>query len=573
MDHIKRLYRFSEGYRKNMLLVPVWVFVQVGMEVWIPYLMGDMVDKGIYGANTEVIKNRGLLMLLAAVIMMTAGVMISRHLSKWASGVGRNLRDNLFISAQRLSFADSDQFGVSSIITRMSTDVSYVKNALMMFNTFIRCPLMVIMTITVTATVYQGFAKIFIISAIALFVASMTIARFALRHYRKMFVNYDKMNDMLEENITAQKTVKAFARSDYETSRFSRIIGVLRQETRMAETLSVMNEPVLGLVMDITLLAVILISGRQIIGGVMQAGDFFCLVSYTDQILFRISLIAGATVPLMNAQVSLDRIVEVMDTEPAIKSGQRPSAPPADGSVSFRDVCMSYFEGKNVLNNIDIEIKPGEFVGIIGSSGSGKTSMINLIPRFYDCNAGTVSVGGEDVKDYDLDDLRGAIGLVPQASLLFTGTIADNLRWGNEDATVEEIVDACVAAGANDFIMGFPDGYDTRVSQGGSTVSGGQKQRLCIARALISKPGILILDDSLSAVDNTTEGHIIETLRKMKGTTTIILVSQRFTSVKDADRIIVLDEGRIDAAGTHKELLASSKVYNEIYDTQRRTMA
>ena len=573
MDHIKRLYRFSEGYRKNMLLVPVWVFVQVGMEVWIPYLMGDMVDKGIYGANTEVIKNRGLLMLLAAVIMMTAGVMISRHLSKWASGVGRNLRDNLFISAQRLSFADSDQFGVSSIITRMSTDVSYVKNALMMFNTFIRCPLMVIMTITVTATAYQGFAKIFIISAIALFVASMTIARFALRHYRKMFVNYDKMNDMLEENITAQKTVKAFARSDYETSRFSRIIGVLRQETRMAETLSVMNEPVLGLVMDITLLAVILISGRQIIGGVMQAGDFFCLVSYTDQILFRISLIAGATVPLMNAQVSLDRIVEVMDTEPAIKSGQRPSSPPADGSVSFRDVCMSYFEGKNVLNNIDIEIKPGEFVGIIGSSGSGKTSMINLIPRFYDCNAGTVSVGGEDVKDYDLDDLRGAIGLVPQASLLFTGTIADNLRWGNEDATVEEIVDACVAAGANDFIMGFPDGYDTRVSQGGSTVSGGQKQRLCIARALISKPGILILDDSLSAVDNTTEGHIIETLRKMKGTTTIILVSQRFTSVKDADRIIVLDEGRIDAAGTHKELLASSKVYNEIYDTQRRTMA
>ena len=573
MDHIKRLYRFSEGYRKNMLLVPVWVFVQVGMEVWIPYLMGDMVDKGIYGANTEVIKNRGLLMLLAAVIMMTAGVMISRHLSKWASGVGRNLRDNLFISAQRLSFADSDQFGVSSIITRMSTDVSYVKNALMMFNTFIRCPLMVIMTITVTATAYQGFAKIFIISAIALFVASMTIARFALRHYRKMFVNYDKMNDMLEENITAQKTVKAFARSDYETSRFSRIIGVLRQETRMAETLSVMNEPVLGLVMDITLLAVILISGRQIIGGVMQAGDFFCLVSYTDQILFRISLIAGATVPLMNAQVSLDRIIEVMDTEPAIKSGQRPSAPPADGSVSFRDVSMSYFEGKNVLNNIDIEIKPGEFVGIIGSSGSGKTSMINLIPRFYDCNAGTVSVGGEDVKDYDLDDLRGAIGLVPQASLLFTGTIADNLRWGNEDATVEEIVDACVAAGANDFIMGFPDGYDTRVSQGGSTVSGGQKQRLCIARALISKPGILILDDSLSAVDNTTEHHIIETLRKMKGTTTIILVSQRFTSVKDADRIIVLDEGRIDAAGTHKELLASSKVYNEIYDTQRRTMA
>ena len=573
MDHIKRLYRFSEGYRKNMLLVPVWVFVQVGMEVWIPYLMGDMVDKGIYGANTEVIKNRGLLMLLAAVIMMTAGVMISRHLSKWASGVGRNLRDNLFISAQRLSFADSDQFGVSSIITRMSTDVSYVKNALMMFNTFIRCPLMVIMTITVTATAYQGFAKIFIISAIALFVASMTIARFALRHYRKMFVNYDKMNDMLEENITAQKTVKAFARSDYETSRFSRIIGVLRQETRMAETLSVMNEPVLGLVMDITLLAVILISGRQIIGGVMQAGDFFCLVSYTDQILFRISLIAGATVPLMNAQVSLDRIIEVMDTEPAIKSGQRPSSPPADGSVSFRDVSMSYFEEKNVLNNIDIEIKPGEFVGIIGSSGSGKTSMINLIPRFYDCNAGTVSVGGEDVKDYDLDDLRGAIGLVPQASLLFTGTIADNLRWGNEDATVEEIVDACVAAGANDFIMGFPDGYDTRVSQGGSTVSGGQKQRLCIARALISKPGILILDDSLSAVDNTTEGHIIETLRKMKGTTTIILVSQRFTSVKDADRIIVLDEGRIDAAGTHKELLASSKVYNEIYDTQRRTMA
>ena len=573
MKDIKLLYKFSEGYRRHMFLIPVWIIVQVGMEVWIPYLMGDMLDTGIYGGSMETIKNEGLLMLLAAGIMMLAGVLISRHLSTWASGVSRNLRDSLFNAALELSFADTDQYGISSILTRMSTDVSYVKGALMMFNTLIRGPVMVILTIVVTANKYSGFTGIFVIGGITLFAVSLLIASRALKHYRRMFVHFDDMNDMLEENITAQKTVKAFSRGDYEESRFSKLIHSLRHETRMAETLTVMNEPLLDLVMDISILVIILISGRKIIGGAMQAGDFFCLLSYADQLLFRISLVASIMVPLMNAKVSLGRIAEVLDTKPSIRNGKRPFAVPADGSVSFNHVSMSYYEGKNVLEDINVQIKPGEFIGIIGSSGCGKTSLINLIPRFYDCNKGSVFVGGDDVRDYQINDLRKAIGLVPQSSLLFTGTIADNLKWGNEDASSEEIVNACAAAGANDFIMGFPDGYHTMISQGGSTLSGGQRQRLCIARALISKPDILILDDSLSAVDNATESRIIEALKQLKGTTTILLVSQRFTSVKDTDRIIVMESGHIESVGTHKELLESSRIYNEIYDTQRRTMA
>ena len=573
MRILRLLYKYAKGYRTASILLPIAVLVQTGMEVWIPYLMGEMLDQGIYAGDQAVIRRTGLLMLLAAGVMTAAGILVSYSISVWSSGVTRNIRDALFVRVQELAFSDTDRFGTASVLTRMSTDVQYVKRTLIMFNSLIRSPVMIIFTITVTLRSYRSVAGVFIIAAACLIAVSAIIVYFSIRHYRRMFIHYDEMNGMLEENITAQKTVRAFARGEQESGRFGGVISALFMENRRAERLTVLNEPLLELVINGSILALILITGTKIVGGTMLAGDFFCLISYADQILLQISILAMIMVPMLSAKVSIERILEVMDTEPAIKDGEGLCGRPADGSVSFRNVSMSYFEGKDVLQDLDIEIRAGEFTGIIGSSGSGKTSMIDLIPRFYDCRKGSVCVGGRDVREYALKDLRGHIGLVPQKSLLFSGTIADNLRWGNEDASAEDIVKACTAAGANDFIMGFPDGYDTVISQGGSTVSGGQRQRLCIARALIRKPEILILDDSLSAVDNTTEGHILDALDELRGRTTVIMVSQRFTSVMKADRIIVLDEGRIEAEGKHEELLESSRVYREIYETQRRTMA
>ena len=573
MQRLKQLYKYSEGYRTAFFLLPLAVLAQVAMQTWIPYLMGDMLDNGIYASDTAFIRSQGILMLIAAVIMMAAGLLVSYLVAVWSSGVTTNLRNALFIRVQELSFSDADSYGTASILTRMSTDMLYLKKALGMINSLISCPITIIVTAFVTFRAYRSVSGVFIGSACGLILVNFFVVKYALRHYRRMFTYYDSMNEMLAENITAQKTVKAYARADYEDSRFGRIIESLRRETRIAETLTVMNEPLLNLVINGSILAIILISGKQIVAGTLQTGDFFCLISYAEQILLEISVVALIMVPILNAQVSMNRICEIIEVSPSVSDAAEPAGAPADGSVVYSDVAMSYYEGKHVLEDINLEIKPGEFVGIIGSSGSGKTSLINLIPRFYDCAEGSVSVGGRDVRSYALSDLRGAIGLVPQTSLLFSGTIADNLRWGNEDASAEEIVSACVAAGANDFVMGFPDGYETVISQGGTTVSGGQRQRLCIARALVRKPQILILDDSLSAVDNATERLILGSLNQLKGKTTVIMVSQRFTSVRDADRIIVLNDGRIDAAGTHDELLESSKVYREIYETQRRTMA
>lgn len=572
MKMLRMLWKYSTGFRYAMVLLPLAILAQVALETWIPYLMGEMLDTGIYSGDMNLILRQGGRMALASVGMMAVGLAISRLIALWSAGVTRNIRDALFARAQALAFADTDKYGTAAILTRMSTDINYVKKGLGMFHSLLHSPMTVMVTLMVTANVYPQATGIFLLGAGGFILINIFVVRYALRHYRNMFQRYDELNELLEENVTAQKTVKAFAREEAEQARFDQRAAGLRREARIAETVTMLNEPLLNLVMDICILAIILLSGKAIVSGSMQTGDYFCLITYANQILFQISLIALIMVPILNTKVSMDRIFEIVDLKPSVADGKDAGAAVTRGAVRFENVSFRYGDSRDVLSEINLDIKPGEFIGVIGSSGSGKTSLINLIPRFYDVTAGRVSVDETDVRAFPLRALRGGIGLVPQGSLLFSGTIAENLLWGNEDASPEEIVRAAAIAGANDFVMRFPQGYETRISQGGTSVSGGQRQRLCIARALIRRPKILILDDSLSAVDNATESSILNAFSRELKDTTVILVSQRFSSVRHADRIVVLDRGRVESIGTHDELLAGSRVYRELYETQRRTM-
>ena len=572
MKMLRRLWKYGKGYRYAMILLPLAILAQVALETWIPYLMGEMLDTGIYSGDMNLILKQGGRMALASVGMMAFGLAISRLIALWSAGVTRNMRDALFARAQVLAFADTDEYGTAAILTRMSTDMNYVKKGLGMFHSLLHSPMTVLVTLTVTVNVYPQATGVFLLGAGGFIMINIFVVRYALRHYRNMFRRYDDLNELLEENVTAQKTVKAFARENDEQARFDERATLLRREARIAETVTMLNEPLLNLVMDICILTIILMSGKAIVNGDMQTGDYFCLITYANQILYQISIIALIMVPILNTKVSMDRVFEIVDREPSIADGEDAGAAVTDGAVCFENVSFHYSDSKDVLQEINLDIRPGEFIGVIGSSGCGKTSLINLIPRFYDVSAGRVTVDGRDVRAFSLHALRGGIGLVPQGSLLFSGTIAENLRWGNEDAAPEEIVKAAAIAGANDFVMRFPEGYETRISQGGTSVSGGQRQRLCIARALISHPKILILDDSLSAVDNVTESSILDAFSSELKDTTVILVSQRFSSVRNADRIVVLDRGQVESVGTHDELLAGSEVYRELYETQRRIM-
>ncbi|MCR5542981.1 MAG: ABC transporter ATP-binding protein/permease [Eubacterium sp.] len=569
---IKDLWKYSGKYKIDLAMIPVAVLVGTVMEIWIPYLMGDMLDKGLDKMAMDVVVHEGILMIIASIVLVVSGFMESFFVAKWSTGFTRNMRDQLFAKLQELPHADTDEYGSASILTRMSTDMNFIKKALGMYNSLMRCPLMILCTIIMTIRVYPSVSWLFVGVAV-LFVGIMVfIVRAAIKHYNLMFLNYDELNNVLKENVTAERTVKAFAREKHEEERFNKRADDLRHESFISEGITVMNEPLLHLVMNICTLVITFVGGKLIIARNMEVGDFFCIVSYVNQILVQIYIVALIMVPILSATISLKRIFEIVKRKPSIEDSGKDDVRPEDGSVRFENVQFGYYEDKEkrVLHDLNMDIKSGEFVGVIGSSGCGKSSLINLIPRFYDTSEGDIIVGGNSIRDMSLAQLRQSIGLVPQSSLLFTGTIRENLLWGNENATEEEMIKACKVADAYGFISTFPDGFETVIGQGGSTVSGGQRQRLCIARALLRNPKILIFDDSLSAVDNTTEENIVRELSENYSDTTVILVTQRFTSVQKADRIIVMNEGCIDKVGTHDELLTSSKIYKEIYETQRR---
>lgn len=573
MEIIRTLWFYTGAQKWRLLVLPLLVCAIAALNAALPYFMGEMVNKGVAVSDMEAIVKNGIYMVVISFLIAIFGLLSSYINAHWSMGVVANMRKALFNRVMTMPFPDADKYGRASLLNRLSSDMGHL-GVISLLRSTLSSPMMIAAIIVTTITVYKSVSILFVVVGGAFLVIVSLASKRALRHYRKMFKKNDDMTNVLNEDLIGSKTVRAFARESYESERFSKKVEDLTQEAIAAQRITVLMDPMLHLVMNIAILAVISFCGPLIVKSEMLPGDLLCIISYTSNILVQVFIISTVSVPLMNGVVSLKRVLEVLKDSPSIENVENAIKTVDGSSIEFKNVSFGYYkdEDKTILKNVSFSVKPGETIGVIGSSGSGKTSLVNLISRFYDVQKGSVEIAGVDVRKYDLDALRKSIGLVPQHSVLFSGTVKQNLLWGNENASDKEIVDACVAANANDFVMGFADGYNTAVGQGGSTVSGGQRQRLCIARALLKKPRILIFDDSLSAVDNATEDGILHSLSQNLKDTTVVIVAQKISSLRTASRIVVLNNGFIDAVGTHEELLQVSKVYREIYESQKKNI-
>ena len=573
---LRKLLSFVGEYKWPAILSPLCMVGEVSMEILIPFLMSKIIDVGIAGGNLPYVAKIGLFMVLMAIASLCFGAGSGRFAAVASSGFAKNIRKTLFDKIQDFSFANVDRFSTASLITRLTTDVTNTQNAFAnIIRGMIRGPLMFVCAIFMAVNINAQLSLIFLVAVPVLVgVLSLVIAR-AYPRFQRMLDQYDSMNASVQENLVGIRVVKAFVRSDHESEKFRQAAVKLQEAQKRAECLLIVNMPLMNFVVYACMIAISWFGGQQIIAGNMLTGQFFSFLSYLMQTLMSLMMISMNFVGLVMARASIHRIVEVLDEPLDITDSDNWGIQVADGSVDFENVSFSYAkQGDNLtLENINLHIRSGETIGVIGGTGSAKTTLVQLIPRLYDVYSGSLKVGGRDVREYPLETLRNAVAMVLQKNVLFSGTIKENLRWGDENATDEQIEEACRAAQAHDFVQSFPDGYDTDLGQGGVNVSGGQKQRLCIARALLKKPKIIILDDSTSAVDTATDSKIRQALReKLSGTTTFI-IAQRVTSVQDADRIIVLNDGRIDAVGTHEELLVSNQIYREVYASQQKGVA
>ncbi|MBR1663628.1 MAG: ABC transporter ATP-binding protein [Ruminococcus sp.] len=547
---------------------------EVGMEVLIPYVMSLIVNNGIEGdGGTAYTVKMGLLMVGMAIVSLIFGSLGAYFSSKASMGFSKNLRSKLFNKVQDFSFKNVDHFSTASLVTRLTTDVTMVQNSFMMLiKMAFRSPVMLIGALIMAVRVKPDLSLVFLVSVPVLALSMTFIMTKAHPRFRLMLDRYDKMNSDVQENLIGIRAVKAFVREDNEKKKFSMGAEAVRKAQISAEKLVILTSPIMQMTMYATIVAVLWFGGKMVIGEDMQIGDLSAFVTYINQILMSLMMLSMIFMMLVISRASVSRIVEVLDEQPDITDENASQREVYDGSVEFKNVTFGYNDTAEeaVLKNIDLKIASGETIGIIGATGSAKTTLVSLIPRLYDTSEGEVLVGGANVKSYKLEKLRDAVSVVLQKNVLFSGTIKENLRWGDKNATDEQIEDACKSACADEFISGFPDGYETDLGQGGVNVSGGQKQRLCIARALLKKPKIIILDDSTSAVDTATDASIRKAFREKLGDTTTIIIAQRISSVRDCDRIIVLEDGRIDGIGTHEELLASNAVYREVYDSQQK---
>ena len=543
-------------------------------EAVIPFITANLVNNIKAGAEMAVVIRTGLLLILLALLSLACGGIAGFSCAKASAGFAKNLRHDIFRKVQSFSFRNIDKFSSSSLVTRMTTDVSNVQMAFMMvIRTAIRSPLMLIFAVTMAFIMGGKLALTFVIVIPILAVGLFLVSRKAMPAFRRVFRRYDRLNESIEENVQAMRVVKGFAREDYEKAKFSEASDSIAVDFTKAERIVALNMPIMQFCVYFNTVFVLLIGSRMVItsqGSVIDVGQLSAMLTYGMQILMSLMMLSFIYVMLTMSAESMKRICEVLDEVPTITEKENPVTAVADGSVSFRGVSFKYSEQaeKYALSDIDLEIPSGAVVGIIGGTGSSKSSLVQLIPRLYDVSKGSVSVAGVDVRDYSLKALRNAVAMVLQKNQLFAGTVKDNLRWGNENATDGEIEEACRLAQADEFIQTFPDKYDSWIEQGGSNVSGGQKQRLCIARALIKKPKSLILDDSTSAVDTRTDALIRAGFRSYIPETTKLIIAQRISSVQDADMIVVMDNGRISAAGTHEQLLKSSDIYREVYEQQ-----
>lgn len=570
---MKRLAQCIREYKKDAILSPLYVLMEALLDVAIPFVMADLIDKGIEAGNMNMILRYGAILVGFALVALAFGVLSGRSCARATAGFARNLRHDMFHHLQVYSFSNIDKFSSAGLVTRLTTDVSNVQNAFMMIiRTLIRCPAMLIFAMVMSFRINHDISLIFLAVIPILGIGLYLIISRVHPVFERVFKTYDRLNGVVQENLSGIRVVKNFVREDHEIQKFDAISGTIYKDFSLAERILALNSPLMQGCVYTCMILVSWLGAKQIVIGTMSTGNLMSFFTYIMQILSSLMMLSMVFVMITMSRASAERIVEVLDEQSDITNCDDPVYEVKDGSIQFTDVCFSYAKrpDKTVLDDIDLVIPSGQTVGIIGGTGSSKSSLVQLIPRLYDATGGSIKVGGIDVRRYDLQTLRHNVAMVLQKNTLFSGTIKDNLRWGNPDATDEELVHACKLAQADDFIRAFPDGYETHIEQGGTNVSGGQKQRLCIARAILRKPKILILDDSTSAVDTKTDALIRKAFREEIPDTTKIIIAQRISSVMDADQIIVMDNGRINACGTHEELMATNEIYREVYESQQK---
>lgn len=576
---IKKLMESIRQYKKASILAPVLVLVEVAMEIIIPLVMAELIDKGIDQGHMPSVIKFGIILLVAAMISLLFGALAGKYAAIASSGFARNLRHDMYYKIQEYSFANIDKFSTASIVTRLTTDVTNLQMAYqMIIRMAVRCPFMLVFALVASFGIDAQLSFVFLAAIPILGFGLLFIMNRVHPIFERVFRTYDKLNRVVQENLRGIRVVKSFTREDHEIEKFESISNTIYKDFSKAEKTLAFNMPLMQFSMYACMLIVSWLGARAIVacGGDaalgLSTGEFMSLITYATQILMSLMAVSMVFVMITISRASAERIYEILVEESTLHNCENPIYQVKDGSISFENVTFSYSEKneKPVLDHINLKILSGQTIGILGGTGSSKSSLVQLIPRLYDVTEGRVTVGGVDVREYDIESLRNQVAMVLQKNELFSGTIKDNLRWGNENATDDEILHACQLACADEFVSSFPQGYDTYIEQGGTNVSGGQKQRLCIARALLKKPKILILDDSTSAVDTKTDAMIRKAFREEIPDTTKIIIAQRVSSVQDADQILVMDDGKLAACGTHEELLQSCKIYQEVYYSQNK---
>lgn len=570
---IKRLAGCIRQYKTLSILAPFFVTLEVIMEVFIPFLMSKLIDNGIDGGNMVYIRNLGMLLILATIVSLFFGVLSGKCAAGASAGFAKNLRHDIYYNVQNFSFSNIDKFSTSSIVTRLTTDITNLQNSYqMVIRVAVRCPVMFLFALFMAFQINHKLSLIFLAVIPILVLGLYLIMSNAHPIFERVFHTYDKLNNVVQENLQAIRVVKSFVREEEEIKKFHGVSQDIYADFTKAEKILAFNMPLMQFCAYSCMLLIAWIGARLIVGSELTTGELMSLISYTMQILMSLMMLSMVFVMIIISRASAERIAEILDEKSDLHNGEQPVYEVKNGDVSFENVSFSYAGNieKLCLSNIDLTIQAGETVGILGGTGTSKSTLVQLIPRLYDVTKGSVKVGGVDVRDYDVETLRNEVAMVLQKNVLFSGTIKENLRWGKEDASDEELIKACKLAQAHDFIQSFPKGYDTYIDEGGSNVSGGQKQRLCIARALLKKPKILILDDSTSAVDTKTDSFIKKAFREEIPDTTKFIIAQRISSIEDADKIIVMEGGNIHGFGTHQELLESNSIYQEVYYSQMK---
>ena len=570
---LKTLLKQVKQYKKPSLITPLFAALEVVMEVLIPFITAAIIDQGITAGNMRIIGLYGFIMLVTAMFSLLFGVLAGKYAADASAGFACNLRDAMYENIQTFSFSNIDRFSTAGLVTRMTTDVTNVQNAYqMLLRIAVRAPFTLVCSIIMCFLINARLSGIFVIAIVVLSVFLIVVVKTTMKIFDQVFKKYDALNASVQENVSAIRVVKAFVREDYENEKFTKAAWNVYKLFVKAEGILAYNGPVMMLVVYFCIISLSWFGARFITAGNLTTGELTSMFSYIMAILMSLMMLSMIFVMTTLSIASGRRIAEVLNEKADIVNPENPVKTVSDGSIDFNHVEFTYHSDaeKDTLRDIDLHIRSGETIGIIGGTGCGKSSLVNLISRLYDATRGTVCVGGKDVREYDLEELRSQVSVVLQKNVLFSGTILDNLRWGNEQATEEECMEACRQACADEFIEKFPNQYHTYIEQGGTNVSGGQKLRLCIARALLKKPKILILDDSTSAVDTATDAKIRSAFRQMIPDTTKLIIAQRISSVQDADRILVLDDGKVNGFDTHEKLLKNNEIYQEIYHTQIR---